>query len=137
MRGPIIGAMLGASGTARERSRGPAEARRSRAGLVASLALFAAVDLAHFLPVLRAGPSEHVHSIRDPKRYERIIASDHHLVVWEAFRNARTLVRAPSRFFDAELCHPTPRSLALGEPMLALGVLAIPAYLLGADPILA
>jgi hypothetical protein len=114
---------------------GAGEARRAGATLAAALALFAAADLAHFLPVLAAGPREHVRSLRSAGRYAGTIASDHRVVVWEAFRNARALVRSPGRFFDAEHCFPTRRSLALGEPMLAMGVLAIPAFLLGAEPV--
>jgi hypothetical protein len=116
---------------------GPGEARRAGATLAAALALFAAVDLAHFLPVLAAGPGTHVRSLRSAGRYAGTITSDHQLVVWEVFRNARALLRSPGRFFEAEQCFPTRRSLALGDPMLAMSVLAIPAWLLGAEPVAA
>jgi hypothetical protein len=127
------------TGASARRSRRAASRRRAKdhQTLAAALALFAAVDLAHVLPVLAAGPATHVRSLRSAGRYAGTIASDHQLVVWEVFRNARALLRSPGRFFDAEQCFPTPRSLALGEPMLAMGVLAIPAWLLGADPVAA
>jgi hypothetical protein len=128
--------MLGASRCAGGGPPGAREARR-RAGLAAALALFALVDLAHFAPVLRAGAREQVRSIRAGGAFEKAIASDHRVVVFEVYRNARALLRSPARFFDAEHCYPTPRSLALGEPMLAMGVLAIPGFALGAGPVLA
>jgi hypothetical protein len=107
------------------------------AALAGAIALFALADAAHFWPVLVAGPREHVRSIHGAGRFVAGIASDHRAVVWEVFRNARALLRSPHRFFEAEYCYPAPHSLALGEPMVAMGVLAIPAFLLGAEPVLA
>lgn len=55
---------------------------------------------------------------------------------WLVARHARTLVTAPQRLFDTEHCAPAKRTLALGIPMIALGVLAIPAFAITSDPVL-
>src|SRR5262245_18965226 len=54
---------------------------------------------------------------------------------WLVARHAHTLVRRPWRLFDTEHCAPDEKTLTLGVPMFAMGVLAVPASLLG-DPIL-
>jgi hypothetical protein len=61
--------------------------------------------------------------------------ADLSFVVWLVARNARTLLREPGRLFDAEPCAPAPEALALGEPGLTLGLLAVPAWLATGDPV--
>jgi hypothetical protein len=55
---------------------------------------------------------------------------------WLVDRHARTLARAPWRLFATEHCAPGERTLTLGVPMITMGLLAVPAALLG-EPILA
>ena len=52
-------------------------------------------------------------------------------------RHARTLLTDPLSVYDTPHCFPASNSLLLGEPMLTLGVQAIPGYLLTRDPIVA
>jgi hypothetical protein len=84
----------------------------------------------------RAGPRQHVPSVSG-HAMTGLSRHDQRLVVWQVARNARVLRTDPAAFFHAELCYPQPRSLARGEPMFTLGLLAIPAELLGGDPVLA
>src|SRR5262245_12099570 len=55
---------------------------------------------------------------------------------WLVARHAHTLVRRPRRLFDTEHCEHDEKTLTLGVPMIAMGVLAVPGSLFG-DPILA
>ena len=64
-----------------------------------------------------------------------VLDTDQGFVAWLVSRNARTWTESPTRIFDGEICHPTSQSLALGEPALTLGVLAIPAWWLTGDPL--
>lgn len=61
--------------------------------------------------------------------------SEQRFVAWQVSRNARVLRESPSALFDTEQCHPTKDMMALGEPMIALGVLGIPFQLLSGDPL--
>jgi hypothetical protein len=58
-----------------------------------------------------------------------------HFVAWQVARNARTLLTRPADLFDTEQCHPTRKMLALGEPMIALGVVGMPFAMLLHDPL--
>lgn len=60
---------------------------------------------------------------------------DTRFVVWLVARNARTWVTGPARLFDGEICHPTERSIALGEPAFTLGLVGVPAWWATRDPI--
>src|SRR5258706_3374075 len=60
-----------------------------------------------------------------------VILSDQLRVAWAVSRNARQLATSPAGFFDAEDCFPARHALALGEPVVTLGLLALPAYLAG------
>ena len=51
-------------------------------------------------------------------------------------RNARALLAQPLDFFAAEPCHPAPDPLAYSDPLLSLGLLAIPAALATDSPVL-
>lgn len=67
--------------------------------------------------------------------WQVIGASDLKFAVGTTARNAFTLLARPSRLLDAEPCYPTENALALGEPMIAQGVVGMPAYLLTRDPV--
>jgi len=62
-------------------------------------------------------------------------AIDQRFVAWLAARNAWTLLHRPLSLYDAEPCYPERSALALGEPGIALGVVAIPAWLATRDPV--
>ena len=66
-----------------------------------------------------------------------ILTFDQRWVAWAVARNARTLVTEPTQIWAAEQCHPVENALAYGEPVLTLGLLATPAWLLRADPVFA
>ena len=61
---------------------------------------------------------------------------DHRLSVWAVARNARVWLEDPLNIYEAEACAPEPASLAMGEPMLTLGLLGTPAWLLSGDPLI-
>jgi len=68
--------------------------------------------------------------------WQQARTGDQIFVAWLVSRNARTLLNDPRSLYQSEQCHPAPTMLALGEPMLALAVLAIPAHLAtGGDPL--
>jgi hypothetical protein len=64
------------------------------------------------------------------------MGTDQRFVIWLFERNARSWLTRPWAMFDAEICHPEPQALALGEPALTMGLIAIPAWLVSGDPIL-
>lgn len=83
-----------------------------------------------FLPDgYKAKPSETVHPIG------HFAGSDQRLNVWLAWRNARTLLTRPHHYFDGEHCYPASKSLALIDPLVTTGLLAIPGYLATRDPV--
>jgi hypothetical protein len=67
--------------------------------------------------------------------WDGVATNDLRFVIWLVARNARTLLFRPTALFDAEPCYPARNSLALGEPGISQGVVAMPAYLLTRDPI--
>jgi hypothetical protein len=87
--------------------------------------------LGESVPVNIARLAEH----KSPYPAGAIQLSDHRFVVWLIGRNARTLVEAPSRLFQAEPCHPADDTLALGEPGIAVGLMGVPMWLLTGDPV--
>ena len=86
--------------------------------------------------VWRAGPAEYLPSLERSGRAEPWLDTDQTFIVWQVSRNARALVSRPHAFFDSGHCHPTENALAHTGPMLTMGILAIPATLLGANPVL-
>jgi hypothetical protein len=66
---------------------------------------------------------------------EAFVRADVTFEAWLVARNARTLLREPWQLFDTEHCAPGEKTLTLGVPMLTMGLLAVPATLMG-DPIL-
>ncbi len=111
---------------------------------LSAAALFLAIAVFLHGEVWRDGPSRLAPAntvdstgseLKGPWRHTTL--SDATWVAWVTGRNARTLLRAPLRLFDAEPCFPVERSLTLGEPVLTLGFLASPLSLVTGDPILA
>jgi len=109
-------------------------APRRAAWALAFLAVVAVV-LFVYRPVLEAGVDRFiaVHPVPAANEMQMILA-DHRFTVWVVSRNARALAREPSRFFDAEACYPAEKSLALGEPVITLSLLAVLPYQLSGDP---
>jgi hypothetical protein len=54
---------------------------------------------------------------------------------WLAARNARTLLRQPWRLFETPHCAPATHTLTLGPPVVALGVLGMPAAAVDREPL--
>jgi hypothetical protein len=107
----------------------------SRRWNAAALAVFAAALAVVFGPVWREGPRRVVPTSARSELLRPVIRSDLAFEAWLVARHARTLARAPWRLFDTEHCAPGERTLTLGVPMIAMGLLAVPAGLAG-DPIL-
>ncbi len=61
--------------------------------------------------------------------------TEQRFVAWQVVRNARVLHSRPWDLFETEQCHPTRHMMALGEPMIALGVVGIPFSITMDDPI--
>jgi hypothetical protein len=90
-------------------------------------------DLTNVTPVNTAAPYA---AYSEQSKATRFMSGlDQRFVIWVMARNARTWLTRPFAMFDAEICYPAPQSLALGEPVLTLGLLATPAWLLHGDPI--
>lgn len=144
------------SGPGRDASPRPAAApeaggvRSGRRELALALLAFAVTGALLFAPLLRSGgvayallPARavyealaHAESPPQPvERWDLTATNDLRFVVWLIARNARTLLTHPSRLFEAEVCYPTPHALALGEPGISQGVLAMPAALLTDEPV--
>jgi len=70
-----------------------------------------------------------------PKRLKGPRTTDHYFVTWGVGRNAYTLLTRPTRLFDGEQCYPAPNALALGEPMITLGIVGMPAYFVTRNPV--
>ena len=62
--------------------------------------------------------------------------ADISVMIWSTTRNARILATHPFRLQEFETCWPTPQGSGFGAPYFADGLMALPAHLLGAPPIL-
>lgn len=82
---------------------------------------------------LQAGKSN---PTRMQKGLDKVGLADTTFAVWLVSRNAYTLLHHPFHLFDTEHCAPAKKTMTLGEPMITMGLLAVPAYLLTGDPIL-
>jgi hypothetical protein len=110
---------------------------RRKLGLLAlALLVFALAAGDRYSSVIEAGVRQTIPSRAATARRTAVILSDQRFVVWAVSRNARTLASEPSRIYDAEQCFPAPRSLSLGEPVLTMGFLGIPAEAIGGDPVI-
>jgi hypothetical protein len=86
--------------------------------------------------VWRAGPAEQLPSLQRGDWAAPLLETDQTFIVWQVSRNARALLSRPHAFFDSGHCYPSENALAHTGPMLTMGILAIPATLLGANPVL-
>jgi len=122
----------------------PAEGQPpNRAGplwLALALVVFSAALVARFHPVLGRDLSHFAASqvnLGDPAPLpDALKLADHRFVAWLVTRNAYTLLQRPWQMFDSERCFPAKNTLAMGDPVIALGVLGAPVWLLSRDPIL-
>lgn len=116
----------------------PPESRRARALALAGVFGVIAAALAFtWAGVWRAGIGEVVPAAAMPEGSPLLHTSraDVSYEAWLAARHARTLLRRPWRLFDTEHCAPERHSLTYGIPMIAMGVLAIPASLATQNPV--
>ncbi len=110
-----------------------------------ALALLTLLVAGKFAPTWRAGidsvvPALSVFGDRtqlspQQKMWNVTTRADTTFAAWLVSRNAYTLLHRPTSLFHGEHCAPTENSLTLGEPMITLGLLAVPAYLVTGDPI--
>lgn len=113
---------------------------------LAALLVFAVGVVTAYAPLLRAGARDHVLATRlfdEAGRAEgrnpawvHTTRADTMFAAWLVGRHARTLTSRPQRLLDTEHCAPARRTIALAEPMLTLGLLAVPARLASGDPII-
>jgi hypothetical protein len=124
---------------------GPASLRLGRWSLVALL-VFGVAAASVYAKLWQGDPSEFVlaTAIYDEKpiqgrqrAWRHSTFADTAFVAWLVSRHANTLLTRPGRLLDTEHCFPAERTIAFGEPMLSMGLLATPARLLGAGPLLA
>jgi hypothetical protein len=79
--------------------------------------------------------ADRTYPIRATEPENGVGLGDQSLIVWATSRNARVLVTEPTALLDFEQSHPLARAAGLGHPLYADGVMAIPLWLLGLDPI--
>jgi len=108
--------------------------------MAAGLLVLALALLFSFRGFVDGDASDVTHFVLHPSRAEQGTGSfaariDTRFVVWLVSRNGRTWSESPPSLFDGEICHPTPQSIALGEPGLTLGLVGMPAWLATQDPI--
>lgn len=106
------------------------------AWLALALAVFGSATGALYAPVWREDAREVIPSRKASRALAPVVRNDHRFVVWAVARNARTLAVAPWQLFDAEGCFPDERTLALGEPVVAMGLYGLPMCLATDDPVL-
>ena len=91
------------------------------------------------LGVWTEGPTNAVPAVTRPDvtaRWKTLAENDVRFGAWGTSRNAWALLHTPFELFDAEQCYPANNTLALGHPMISLGVLGAPVRLLVGDPVL-
>ena len=105
-------------------------------GHLAAVALFLISTWFVFGEIWVEGASDVIPTSGQGGTLSRISETDHQFVVWGVSRNAYTLITKPRSLYAAEQCFPAEKSLALGEPLITIGILAVIPYLLCQDPIL-
>ncbi len=115
---------------------GPAPGRSRWRWHAAALASFAAAAALVFADVWREGANRAVPSVEMDPTWALMTRNDIVFEAWLVARHAHTILRRPWRLFDTEHCAPNEKTLTLGVPMLTLGLLAVPASLVG-NPIFA
>ena len=68
-------------------------------------------------------------------RRPTVAEADQRFHLWLVARNAYTLSHKPWAIFDAEPCYPAQHTLALGHPLISMGLLGVVPYLATGDPI--
>jgi hypothetical protein len=109
---------------------------RRLAPTVAALSMLAgAVWLAH-VEIFRAGAAQFAPLDREGAVIDRVIAGvDVTFEAWLVARHARTLWTHPWDLLDTEHCAPERHSITYGVPLIALGVLGMPAALFSREPV--
>ena len=99
--------------------------------------LFALGVATHYAPLLRADPADSilVPVVASGPVWQKNTNADALFAAWLVGRHARTLATRPLLLLETEHCAPLRQSIALGPPMLTLGALALPAWLVSRDPI--
>lgn len=92
---------------------------------LASLLLFAALAVAHTWPLAAR-----------PAYYSRVDNGDYLLNAWAIDWVASHVPTTPQRLFDANIFHPSKRTLAFSEPLILQGLLAAPLVRAGAPAVL-
>ncbi len=87
-------------------------------------------DLREVVPIVARSQGDAL-----PAPWRVLAEADQQFVTWGVSRNSYTLIEHPTKLFDTEQCYPAPNALALGEPMITLGLLGVPAYLVSRDPV--
>lgn len=85
------------------------------------------------------GPTNAVPAVTRPgvaPEWRAVAENDVRFGAWGTSRNAWALTHEPWKLFDAEQCYPATNTLALGHPMISLGVLGAPFQLVLDDPVL-
>jgi hypothetical protein len=67
----------------------------------------------------------------------RLRLSDGRWSIWVVAWVAHALTSNPLRLYEANIFHPHPHALALSEPNIGAGILAVPGYLVFGDPLAA
>ena len=107
---------------------------------IAAIAIFVLGCVSMFRPLLLTDDRAPVLSAQPTAEYAAgmgwnlMALNDLRFVVSVLELNARILVESPSRLFHLEHCYPTENALALGEPIIASSILAIPAQWLFDEP---
>ena len=115
--------------------------RRSIAWMALAGLLLVAGVTSLYGEVWRRGPARFVPrmpTLVEPGSYmDHVDIADYRLVIGRVAGNARALAYTPSRIFQKEQCYPADDVLAVGDPMLTSGLLALPGYLASSDPLVA
>jgi len=109
---------------------------RRAAQLAPFLVLIAALALAH-VEIFRAGAAEFAPLAREGTEISirAISVADVTFEAWLVARHARTLWTHPWDLLDTEHCAPERHTITYGVPMIALGVLGMPAALFSREPV--
>jgi hypothetical protein len=105
-----------------------------RAATLASAA-YLAILLFRLAPML-AAPTTSFPKPSAPRPMAAVWSNDQMQLAWYAWRNARTMVTAPSRLFEAEQCFPASRVTTFVHHMFGEGLLGVAPYLLTGDPVI-
>ena len=91
--------------------------------------------LLYLLAPMLAAPASSFPKPSAPRLMEGVWTNDQMQLAWYAWRNARTLVTAPWRLFEAEQCFPASHVTTFCHHMFGEGLLGVAPYLLTGDPV--